>query len=410
MSMTNLLHRGSGRGHILPLTGFLGILLLALAQGLSSAQQLADLQIWLALAYTFCALLILLPARPAQPRFVAESAPKTVDNSSECRWLHIMPDLLWRIDFASRSVTPLNNQHLQGHPQAPEHNGRLNTLFPARVSRLFLESLITTQNQQKAARFEYQLGAEDGSIRSFEACLQPLNTSECMVIIRDITMIKDTEEALLNQQVFLQQIIDSSPSLIFVRDQLGRFLLVNRETQAVFGHELLMQSHMGLTDEDAPLTLGDAEVLATGEPVHLQDEWIDAHGQRQWFDLSKIPLNRGEETYILTTAINITALRHEEVTQIASDGLIRVISDTLPTPFLYLEEGIIQFANQAACQQLGQTPQTLFGQPLEHIAQNAAAVLAQETQQLQSPEATWPCSVHAIPSQPKTQLIVLRSK
>jgi len=279
--------------------------------------------------------------------------------------LQALPDLIWTIDYASRRVTAQNQALGTTHPDGIEHT-KLASLFPARVSRQFLESLIKIQNTQTPQRFEYQL---DNTDITFEARLSPLTTRSCVVIIRDISSTKAIETALFQQQMFTQQILDANPSLIFVRDQHKRFLLVNQATQALLGHELLVQSHMGLDEDTSILAKGDDEVLRNGSTIRLEDHCTLSNGRTHWFDLTKIPLEREGQVYILTIAIDITHLKEAEQAQAGTSHLVRAMADVLPQPFLLIEDEIIQFANMAACHRLGVTPENLIGECLSQFAQ-----------------------------------------
>ena len=233
-------------------------------------------------------------------------------------------------------------------------------------SRQFLESLIKIQNTQAPQRFEYQL---DNTEITFEARLSPLTSRSCVVIIRDISSTKAIETALFQQQMFTQQILDASPSLIFVRDQHKRFLLVNQATQSLLGHELLVQSHMGLDEDTSILSKGDNEVLEHGNTVRLEDHCTLSNGRTHWFDLTKIPLEREGQVYILSIAIDITHLKEAEQAQAGTSHLVRAMADVLPQPFLLVEDEIIQFANLAACDRLGVAPENLIGECLSQFAQ-----------------------------------------
>ncbi|MGL4996158.1 MAG: PAS domain-containing protein, partial [Deefgea sp.] len=191
----------------------------------------------------------------------------------------------------------------------------------------------------------------------------------CVVIIRDISSTNAIETALFQQQMFTQQILDVNPSLIFVRDQHKRFLLVNQATQSLLGHELLVQSHMGLDEDTAILSNGDNEVLMHGNTVRLEDHCTLNNGRTHWFDLTKMPLEREGQVYILTIAIDITHLKEAEQAQAGTSHLVRAMADVLPQPFLLVEDEIIQFANLAACDRLGLAPENLIGKCLSQFAQ-----------------------------------------
>ncbi|MFA5017705.1 MAG: PAS domain S-box protein, partial [Methylobacter sp.] len=64
----------------------------------------------------------------------------------------------------------------------------------------------------------------------------------------DITDIKSTQEALQYERAFLRQIIDAVPSIIFVKDREGRFMLSNEALAQCYGTS--PESLTGLTDEN----------------------------------------------------------------------------------------------------------------------------------------------------------------
>ncbi|KPC49774.1 Virulence sensor protein BvgS precursor [Amantichitinum ursilacus] len=330
---------------------------------------------WLIIGTLWLAMVNGAPAAEAAPNDASTATPE-----EDLRNLPIaesLPDVVWRIDFANRVVTPLNEACAAHHPVAQGNNVRLSGLFPARVSRQYLEALIAVQSAQSMQQFEYRLGNGDESgLRVFEARLLPLSTKECIAVIRDVTQMKATEEALFNQQLFVHQIIDSSPNLIFVRDKHGRFLLVNRATQTTLGHELLVQSHLAAHDSQLPFTVGDTEVLENGDTVRVVDHWTLPNGRTHWFDITKQPLVRDGDVYILNIAIDITHVKAAEAALAASDPLSSGVADALPIPFMLVRNGIIEFVNNPLCERLNTPPSDLLGRPLEAIASNGGDLLA----------------------------------
>ncbi len=303
--------------------------------------------------------------KPKQEEAILEINTTQVPPAEATEALAALPDLIWTIDYASRRVTAQNQALIETHPNGVEQN-KLASLFPARVSRQFLESLIKIQNTQASQRFEYQL---DNTIVTFEARLSALTARSCLVVIRDISNNKAIETALFQQQLFTQQILDANPSLIFVRDNHRRFLLVNQATQSVLGHELLVQSHMGLDEDTSILTAGDDDVLLHGNTVRLEDHCTLHNGRTHWFDLTKIPLEREGQVYILTIAMDITHLKEAEQAQVGTSHLVRAMADALPNAFLLVENEIIQFANLAACERLDTTLENIIGECISQFTQ-----------------------------------------
>lgn len=228
------------------------------------------------------------------------------------QFLLASPDLFWRIRYAGREVDSLNNNYADIHPGNKSLNARITTLFPARVARQYLEALIEVQSQGIMKCFEYQLPLNDNKTVTFEARIQPFSDEECIATIRDITALKETEEALFNQQLFVHQVVDSSPFLVFVRDRFGRFLILNQATQHTLGHDALVQSHLAIHSDNPLFAAGEQEVLREGQSVRLIDHIVLPHGEKRWFEITKIPLIREKEVYVLVTAIDITHLKLAE--------------------------------------------------------------------------------------------------
>ncbi|QBC42708.1 PAS domain-containing protein [Iodobacter fluviatilis] len=339
--------------------GAVALLLLILAEQLSPAAYL--LNAWIAA----CAIALALRKRHKATPNNPNTETGALDDVAYC-----LPDLIWKINFASRSVCPLNNVFADIHPLATEENKKISVLFPARISRQYLEALISVQSTQCTQAFEYQLSGSDQVKRYFEARLLPQSSRECLAMIRDITHVKDTEQALLNQQLFVHQIIDSSPNLIFVRDKHGRFLLVNRATQTQLGHELLVQSHMGLVDSPQPFTMGDQDVLENGETIRHLDSWVMPDNQLHWFDITKLPIVRDENTYILSIAMDISHLKSTEAAMEHFQRLVRDVADALPVRFFLIEKGLITFANKGAEELFNQS--TLTGKTLDSLIDASA--------------------------------------
>ncbi len=353
-----------------------GICALHLWGGVKPGMPLWVIEAWLVAGTIWLALMA--TSNKPQPATEPDSMLQQAIDEAATPIAHCLPDLVWRIDYANRTVTPLNQAGATHHPTAHGGNERLSGLFPARVSRQYLEALISVQSAQTLQQFEYRLGngAED-SQRVFEARLLPLSAGECLAVIRDITQMKATEEALFNQQLFVHQIIDSSPNLIFVRDKHGRFLLVNRATQTTLGHELLVQSHLAVHDTRLPFTLGDTDVLELGETVRIVDHWTLPNGRTHWFDITKQPLVRDGDVYILSIAIDITHVKAAEAMMASSDPLSEGVADALPVPFMLVRKGIIEFVNNPMCERLNTPPTDLLGRPLEAITANSEQLLAE---------------------------------
>lgn len=139
----------------------------------------------------------------------------------------------------------------------------------------------------------------------------------------DITDIKSTQEALQYERAFLRQIIDAVPSMIFVKDREGRFMLSNEALAQCYGTS--PDSLTGLTDENfnpnadevTHFYQNDLDVIKTGKPKLIPEEKVThADGSVHWYSTVKIPLYDTDNSCskLLGVATDITERKHAEET------------------------------------------------------------------------------------------------
>jgi two-component system cell cycle sensor histidine kinase/response regulator CckA len=129
-------------------------------------------------------------------------------------------------------------------------------------------------------------------------------------------------EALRRQERLLRQIIDANPSLIFVKDWDGRFVLVNQATAEVYG--TTVPALVGKTDADfnpnaeevAHFLRDDRDVMSSGRPKIIAEEAVTnpETGETRWFQTIKMPLPTPEEgtAALLGVATEITERKRLE--------------------------------------------------------------------------------------------------
>ncbi|MGZ5575516.1 MAG: PAS domain S-box protein [Methylobacter sp.] len=136
----------------------------------------------------------------------------------------------------------------------------------------------------------------------------------------DITDIKGAQEALQHERAFLRQVIDAAPSLIFVKDREGRFLLGNEAMAKCYGTS--PENLIGLTDgnfnpnadEVGRIHQDDLDVISTCQPKQIPEEKVThADGSVHWYSTVKIPLiEDGNCDRLLGVAADITDRKRAE--------------------------------------------------------------------------------------------------
>jgi PAS domain S-box-containing protein len=192
-----------------------------------------------------------------------------------------------------------------------------------------------------AARAQYQfLMKRDGTVREFEYQVRQrggailwLSDSATVVrdetgevvryegTVRDITDQKRAEDAIAEGRRLLQQVIDTVPAVINVKDKQLRYLLMNRYMAGIFGIE--PADAIGRTTTDLMSRYGaqktdenDKRVLEAGRELGFyEEEYRDSSGNmRQWL-VNKLPLldDDGEIESIVTVALDIGERKRGEL-------------------------------------------------------------------------------------------------
>lgn len=174
--------------------------------------------------------------------------------------------------------------------------------------------------------FEYQVRARDGTVLWLSDSATAIRDEVGQVIryegtVRDITDQKRAEEAIAEGRRRLQQVIDTVPAVINVKDKQRRYVLMNRYMAGVFGIE--PADAIGRTTTDLMSRYGaqktdenDRRVLASGRELGFyEEEYNDASGNlRQWL-VNKLPLfdGNGEIENIVTVALDIGERKRGEL-------------------------------------------------------------------------------------------------
>nr|WP_198316570.1 AAA family ATPase [Cystobacter fuscus] len=142
-----------------------------------------------------------------------------------------------------------------------------------------------------------------------------------VVVVSDVTDIKEAEETLRRSQHQLQSIIDNTPALVSIKDTQGHFLLVNRRFESLFGikPERLIGKRDGEVfpkERAAQSRAHDLEVLEAGRPLEWEEEVHQADGPHTYLSV-KFPLADAAEAphAICTIATDITERKRMEVAE-----------------------------------------------------------------------------------------------
>jgi PAS domain S-box-containing protein len=170
----------------------------------------------------------------------------------------------------------------------------------------------------------------------------------------DITERKRTEQALREGEQRLQSIVDNSSAIIYVKDAEGRYQLINRSFETLWG--IAKDQVIGRTDHElldprvaATLAANDQRVWETGRSLDLE-ETLRINGEARTYISTKFPLRdaAGAIYALCGISTDITErVRAAEAVR-AANSLLQSSIDALSAHVAILDDtGVIIAVNEA---------------------------------------------------------------
>jgi two-component system, cell cycle sensor histidine kinase and response regulator CckA len=245
------------------------------------------------------------------------SSQELLQINSEMRAvIQAFPDLIFRTDCGGKILEYKFSD--QAHLFSPHENliGKNIQSIPLRdVSIKFKESINEVRDTKHIVSMEYSLET-GGQAHFYEARLVPLLENQIIVIIRNITDRKSTEEALIEGKEKFRAITNTAADAIILMNDLGNISYWNPAAERIFGYNsgeaLGKDLHFFLAPEEyhGPFKNGFESFKATGKGIAV-DKIIEFEAIRK--DGTRFPIE------VSTSALKIRGKWH-------SAGIIRDIT------------------------------------------------------------------------------------
>ncbi len=235
----------------------------------------------------------------------------------------------------------------------------------------FVRAIQQVRQTKSLVSFEYPLAIQ-GRRYFYGARLAPLQKTQIVVIIRDVTKRKQAEEVLEEQQTFLRQVLDINPNFVFVRDRQGRFVLANQAIANAYG--VSVEDIIGKTDADFDsnsekverIWREDRQVIDSGQEMFVPESRItDAEGNIHWMQTIKRPLvdEDGVVRRVLGVSADVTKRKKAEEALRQSEERFRLLFEAAPDGITLLDDrGFIVDCNPAALRLYDRPAKEVIGQ------------------------------------------------
>ena len=201
---------------------------------------------------------------------------------------------------------------------------------------------------------------------------------------RNITVRKQVEEALRESKEQLRQIIDLVPHFIFVKDEIGKFELVNKATAEVFGttvHDLTGRRDVEFVATDKEMEhfrADDLEVMRSGKIKFIPEEKItDAENNTRYLQTIKVPfkISGSEKAALLGVSVDITERKRTEEALQASEEKYRLLAETMQDVIVRLSPaGQLLYVSPAIKEFGGYDPEIEIGHDMSKYFENETDV------------------------------------
>lgn len=131
----------------------------------------------------------------------------------------------------------------------------------------------------------------------------------------DITLRRKFRDELEKERRFINTVLNTSPTLISVKDEQGRYLLANKAVADLFDStpEALAAGANAVLPVDVCPTAEDLEVIRTGKTIRLEESVTGSQGEVRWYETIKVPLPDNDGSVkVLGISVDITERKKKE--------------------------------------------------------------------------------------------------
>ena len=201
---------------------------------------------------------------------------------------------------------------------------------------------------------------------------------------QEIAERKQAQEELKAQHEFLQNIIDTNPNIIYVKDREDKYVLANKVFADCHGRNV--EDLLGLTTAELHPNQAQAEMFRAQDQeviATLQQKFIPEEaghtptGEVRWYQTIKTPLfsKDGKVCQVLGVSTDITQRRLAEEALKAQHELLQTVLDSNPNMiFVKDREGKYVLVNQVFADFYGVTVEEAIGKTAAELNSNQADV------------------------------------
>ncbi len=287
--------------------------------------------------------------------------------------LNAIPDLLLRIgrDGSCYEFIPPASDRSQVFLPVVKH---VSEVLPPDLLKYQLQRIEQAFTTGELQVWEHQI-LKYGKPCDEEIRLVPCGTDECLVIVRDISDRKQIEQELQLSEARLKAFLNNAPTIIFMKDLEGKYLLINKEFEQVL--QTTQTEIFGKTDYDfLPLEIAetlranDRQTVVEGVAINFEETVEMSDGLHIYF-ATKFPIvDRYGIPYATGgISLDISARKQAELQLQQSEQRFRNLFESTPKISVqgYNRQRQVIYWNDASERLYGYTKAEAMGRQLEDL-------------------------------------------
>ena len=260
-----------------------------------------------------------------------------------------------------------NQQQLYANPAARRVGQRLTRAEQVRLQQQLRRAAAAALAQATAQQLEVAMGE-----LTYSVAVMPFPREGYVnLYFTDISEREAVRRQFAEHQQFTQQVLDTIPALVFVRDTKQELVFQNPAMQGLMNGSGMARTATAAPDsvlarELAGYAAVDLQVLATGQQIATEEAHTLLDGTIHWFYTVKRPLHRPDGTvHVLGVSTDITALKQSRQTLERSEKQYRDLM-TYSQAFIFTHDlqGRVLTVNPAVTTLLNRPVEELLGQSM----------------------------------------------
>ncbi len=240
----------------------------------------------------------------------------------------------------------------------------------------------------------------------------------------DVTALKQAQDDVRRNERMLRRIMDIVPSMIFVKNAQGRFLMANQAVADSYGmtvealQDKLQEEVHPDPGQVAQMLAGDRQVIESGQRLSVVEEpYQDSTGATRWLEVIKVPGDANDfgEPVVVGLATDITERRAVEARIQESEKRYRTMFENTGTGTVLSEaDTILSMVNSEFTRLVGYSREEIEGKMswTQLVAPEDVERMKQYHQARRQPSGSapteWECSVVDKLGQVKRVLLKVR--